>query len=53
MENRNYEILSGDTLVALWQDGVLTVKNDALLPLYLKRVANAEPRKRVGIISNG
>ena len=42
MENRNYEIFSGDTLVAIWQDGVLTVKNEALLPLYLKRVANAD-----------
>lgn len=42
MGNRNYEIFSGDTLVAIWQGGVLTVKNEALLPLYLKRVANAD-----------
>ena len=42
MVKRNYEIFSGDTLVAVWQDGVLTVKNDALLPLYLRRVANAD-----------
>lgn len=42
MEKGNYEIFSGDTLVAVWQDGVLTVKNEALLPLYLKRVANAD-----------
>ena len=42
MVKRNYEIFSGDTSVAIWRDGVLTVKNDALLPLYLRRVANAD-----------
>lgn len=42
MDKKNYEILSGDTVVALWQDGRLTVINEALLPLYLKRVSNAD-----------
>ena len=36
MTNRNYEILSGNTVVAIWQDNRLTVVNEALLPLYLK-----------------
>ena len=39
---KNYEILSGDNLVALWQDNELTVYNDALLPLFLKKVKNAD-----------
>ncbi len=38
----NYEILSGDTLVAVWKNNTLTVKNEALLPLFLKRVSNAD-----------
>ena len=42
MTNRNYEILSGNTLVAIWQDNRLTVVNEALLPLYLKKVQNAD-----------
>ncbi len=42
MDKKNYEILSGNTSVALWQDGCLTVTNEALLPLYLKRVSNAD-----------
>lgn len=42
MDKKNYEILSGNTPVALWQDGQLTVMNEALLPLYLKRVTNAD-----------
>ena len=29
-----YEILSGDTLVATWNDNNLTVHNESLLPLY-------------------
>lgn len=41
MTNRNYEILSGDTLVAMWKDSKLTVINEALLPLYLKKIQNA------------
>ena len=31
-----YEILSGDTLVATWNDNNLTVHNEYLLPLYFK-----------------
>lgn len=42
MDKNNFEILSGDTVVAVWKNGKLTVKNEALLPLYLKRVKNAE-----------
>ena len=42
MTNRSYEILSKDTLVAIWKDGKLSVINDALLPLYLRRVQNAD-----------
>ena len=41
MTNRNYEILSGDTLVAVWNNNKLTVINEALLPLYLKKIQNA------------
>ena len=32
MTNRNYEILSGDTVVAVWQDNKLDILNEALLP---------------------
>lgn len=39
---RSYEILSGNTLAAVWENETLTVKNEALLPLYLRRVANAD-----------
>jgi hypothetical protein len=42
MENRNYEILSGDVLVATWKDGCLTVANETLLPLYLRKIQNAD-----------
>ena len=42
MEKRNYEILSGETLVAIWENGNLTVKNESLLPLYLKNIQNAD-----------
>ena len=42
MANRNYEILSGDTLVATWQDNKLNIVDDALLPLYLKKIQNAD-----------
>lgn len=38
----DFEILSRDTVVAVWKDNVLNVLNNALLPLYLKRVSNAE-----------
>ena len=40
MANRNYEIFSGNSLVAVWKDSTLTVLNDALLPLYLRKVQN-------------
>ena len=42
MSNRNYEILSGDTLVAVWQNNQLNIINEALLPLYLRKVRNAD-----------
>ena len=42
MSDRNYEILSGDTLVAIWQDDKLNVVNEALLPLYLRKIQNAD-----------
>lgn len=38
---KNFEILSRDTLVAVWQDNELKVWNNDLLPLYLKRVSDA------------
>ena len=42
MAMQNYYIMSGDTAVAKWENGELTVLNDTLLPLFLKRVHNAE-----------
>ena len=42
MTDRNYEILSGDTLVAVWNKNNLSVVNEALLPLYLKKIQNAD-----------
>lgn len=42
MNMKSFEILSADTVVAVWKDGKLTIVNDALLPLYLKRINNAE-----------
>ena len=42
MSNRNYEILSGDTLVAIWQDNKLKIIDEKLLPLYLKKIQNAD-----------
>ena len=38
----DYYIMSVDTVVAKWANNTLTVINDALLPLYLKRSANAD-----------
>ena len=38
---KDFEILSRDTVVAVWQNAELKVLNNALLPLYLKRVSNA------------
>ena len=42
MDKKNYEILSGDILVAKWTDGNLEIINEALLPLYLKRIKTAD-----------
>ncbi len=42
IDKNNYEILSDDTLVAVWQNNRLTVKNQDLLPLFLKNISNAD-----------
>ncbi len=42
MNTNDYEILSGNTVTALWENGKLTVINEALLPLYLNRIQNAD-----------
>ncbi|MBR2893513.1 MAG: hypothetical protein IKB94_06630, partial [Clostridia bacterium] len=42
MDKKAFEILSGNTLVAIWKNNCLSVVNDALLPMYLKRINNAE-----------
>lgn len=42
MARRNYEIMSGDTLVAVWKNNRLDVINEALLPLYLRKIHNAD-----------
>lgn len=42
MDKRSYEILSGNVVTAVWQNNTLTVLNPELLPLYLRRVSNAE-----------
>lgn len=36
MNKKSFQILSGDIVVAVWNDGQLTIVNDTLLPLYLK-----------------
>ena len=41
-DKKNYEILSGNTVVAVWQDGNLEVINKDLLPLFLKRISDAD-----------
>lgn len=41
-DKNNYEIMSGDIVVAIWQNGELIIKNEDLLPLYLKRMPNAD-----------
>lgn len=41
MKNNNYYIMSGDTVVAKWENEELSVINKQLLPLYLQRVHNA------------
>ena len=42
MAMKDYYVMSGDTAVAKWENDKLTVLNDTLLPLYLKRVHNAD-----------
>lgn len=42
MDKKNYEIFSGDVLVAKWQNGNLEIINESLLPLFLKRIKNAD-----------
>ena len=42
MNKRSYEILSGNTVVAIWHNGELSVLKEELIPLYLKRVHNAD-----------
>ncbi len=42
MNAKNYEILSGNTLVAIWTNNILTIHNETLLPLYLKKISNAD-----------
>ncbi len=39
---KNYEIFSGNTIVAIWENKRLKVVNDALLPLYLRKIENAD-----------
>lgn len=39
---QDFEILSEDTLVAVWSNKELSVVNQKLLPQFLKRVSNAE-----------
>ncbi len=39
---QGYEIFSKDTLVAVWENKELKVINDSLLPLYLRRIKNAD-----------
>lgn len=41
-DKNDYEIMSGDTVVAVWQNGELIIKNEDLLPLYLKKIHNAD-----------
>ena len=42
MSIRNYEIFSGEILVAVWNDNVLTVVNADLIPMYLKNNQDAD-----------
>ena len=39
---RDYMIMSGNITVARWKNNELTVLNDTLLPLFLRRVHNAD-----------
>lgn len=40
--NSNYYIMSADTITAEWSDNKLTVVNEALLPVFLRRVSNLD-----------
>lgn len=42
MSSKNYFIMSADIVVARWENEKLTVYNDDLLPLYLKRISDAD-----------
>ena len=42
MSDNNFYILSGNDIVAKWEENELIILNEQLLPLFLKRVANAE-----------
>ena len=42
MYSIGHEVLSGDTVVAEWKNARLTVIDESLLPLYLKRNPNAD-----------
>ena len=42
MDKKAFEILNGNTLVAIWDNNCLQVVDDTLLPIYLKRIDNAE-----------
>ena len=38
--NSNYYIMSGNTITAEWKDNNLTVVNESLLPMFLRRVSD-------------
>lgn len=42
IDKNNYEILSGNTVVAVWQNGNLEIINEDLLPLFLRRISDAD-----------
>lgn len=42
MAIKDYLIMSGNHTVAKWENGILTVLNESLLPLYLRRISNAD-----------
>jgi len=49
---KDFEILSRDTVVAVWKDNELKVLNNDLLPLYLKRVSDAKTGDLLGLAPN-
>ena len=40
MDKHNYEIFSGDTLTAIWSNGILSIRKHEFLPLFLKKEPN-------------